>query len=345
MPKQGKERANGPYQHGTRWRVVFTGANGVSETESFESKAEAIAHKDAFNAAAGCRTLDHAVTEYLQEKEQREDVKYRLRGIFRLDEGDRPLNSVTPTVALALYRKRVEEVAAATQQSELGYARRFFQRQIELGRLKANPFDGIKKEGKKNKGKPKLRVNGTRTLLEVLLPDDSKEAIAVLTCLTLALRASAVVGRTVADLDDNGWLLWVRNNKTAAGDMEIEVPAFLRTKLLKLAEGKKPTDKLFGDMTRWSLWRQTINYCKRAGVDRVTPHGLRGSAATMAVRAGQAIEAVAAQVGHADKGITLKGHYLGGGAIESGRARGIETLIAGNESPGDVTNQQNQEVN
>lgn len=342
MPKQGKERANGPYKHGRKWRVVFTGANGASETESFETEAEAIEARDDHNAAAGCRTVGQAVQEWLAEKPC-ETAAFRLKAFFRLDECDRPLNSVTEQVARKLYAMRMQESAVATHHNELGYARRLYDRQIELGRVRTNPFAEIKKEGKRNKGKPKLRVNGTRQLISTLLSDESVEATAVLTCLTLALRASAVVGRTVADLDDNGWLLWVRNNKTAAGDLEIEVPAFLRERLLKLAEGKKATDKLFGTMTRFSLWRQTINYCNKAGVDRVTPHGLRGSAATAAVRAGQAIEQVARQVGHADKGITLKGHYLGGGAIESGRARGIESLVMDDDR--DVTNQQNTEVN
>lgn len=342
MSKQGKERANGPYKHGKRYRVVFVTATGASETESFETEAEAIAERDAYNQEAGCRTLGEALQEYFKEKPD-ETTYYRLRAIFRVEEGDRPLNAITPTEARKLYAKRVEAKAAATHHSELGYALRFFARQIELGRLSTNPFAGIKKEGTKNKGKPKLRVNGTRQYLSVLLQDESVEATAVLTALTLSLRASAVVGRTVADLDDNGWLLWVRDNKSPAGDLEIELPAFLRERLLKLAEGKKPGDKLFGTMTRFSLWRQTINYCKTAGVERVTPHGLRGSGATQRVRAGESIERVAKEIGHADGGITLKGHYLGGGAIESGRARMVNDLVM--DAQEGVTNQDNQEVN
>src|SRR5690606_11558728 len=130
------------------------------------------------------------------------------------------------------------------------------------------------------------------------------------------------------------WLLWVRDNKTAAGDLEIEIPAVLRDRLLKLAEGKKPSDPLFTKKngqraTRNWLLHHTARLCKEAGVPRVTPHGLRGSGATMAVRLGGSVENVARALGHADDGDTLKAHYLGGGAIESARAREIESMIVG----------------
>jgi integrase len=72
---------------------------------------------------------------------------------------------------------------------------------------------------------------------------------------------------------------------------------------------------------------KTVRFCKLARVERVTPHRLRGSGATQAVRSGEAIEKVAHDIGHADKGVTLKNHYLGGGAIESGHARYIERLV------------------
>ena len=67
-------------------------------------------------------------------------------------------------------------------------------------------------------------------------------------------------------------------------------------------------------------------------MDRVTPHGLRGSGATSAVRLGGSIEEVARALGHSDEGETLKGHYLAGGAIESARGRSIEQIVGMNRS-------------
>jgi integrase len=145
--------------------------------------------------------------------------------------------------------------------------------------------------------------------------------------LMLGLRASAVVKRVVEDLDDDGWLLWVRDKKTDAGDLEIEIPAALRERLLKLADGKQPTERLFGNVSRRWLHYHVVRLCKEAGVPRVTPHGLRGSGATNAVRLGGSVENVARALGHADDVDTLKAHYLGAAAIESARGRKIEALV------------------
>ena len=140
--------------------------------------------------------------------------------------------------------------------------------------------------------------------------------------------------RTVEDLDDDGRLFWIRDTTTPAGDREIEIPASLRPRLLRLAEGKAPTERLFGAMTRHGLHYHCVRFCKLAGVPRVTPHGLRGSGATNAVRLGGTVEQVARAVGHADGGKTLRRHYLGGGAEESARARQIEALLpAANTNP------------
>lgn len=350
MPRQGKEHAVGPYKHGQKWRVVYIGANGVRETESYESEAEAIAERDAYNQAAGTRTVGEAVEAYVtaeQTDKSRETARFRLVGMLRLREGDRPLSAITIAEAKKLYAKRVEEREAATQHGELKYVKRFFNYAVKRGWVRVNPFAEIQQVGEANRGKPKLRVKETRTYLAGLLADPSMEATAVLTALTFSLRASAVVDRVVEDLDDDGWILWVRDSKTKASDMEIEVPAFLRERLVLLAAGKKPGEKLFvranGEpCTRDWLHYHTVRLCKEVGVSRVTPHGLRGSGATNKVRSGEAIERVAKEIGHNDKGITLKRSYLGGGAIESGRARAIEELVM--ERPGSVSSQQTTEV-
>jgi integrase len=198
---------------------------------------------------------------------------------------------------------------------------------IEQKWIGQNPFASVRAIGTPRRGKPKLRVNASRQFMAYLLADPSPEATAVLMAFMLALRASAVVNRRVEDLDDDGWLLWVRDNKTEAGDLEIEIPGVLRERLLHLAEGKQPTDRLFGDVDRHWLAYHTVRLCEAAGVPRVTPHGLRGSGATQAVRLGGSLEQVAEAIGHADRGATLKAHYLGGGAIESARGRKIAELL------------------
>jgi integrase len=331
MPKQGREHAVGPYKHGRKFRIVYFAANGASETVAYETEAQAIAERDAYNAAAGSRTVLEALDMYLAEYagKGKDTARYRLRAILRVDEGDRPLAALTAPLARELYARRVKEVAPDTHHGELSYVKRFVDWCIQRGYLRLNPFADIKPVGQKRRGKPKLRVNATRRYLLVLLEEKAHEleATAVLTALMLGLRASEVVKRTVEDLDDDGWLLWIRDSKTEHSDREIEVPGVLRERLLKLAAGKQPGEKLFGDLTRHGLHYWTVKFCKLAGVDRVTPHGLRGSGATTAVRLGGGVEQVAAALGHADDGDTLRAHYLGGGAIESARGRQISRLV------------------
>lgn len=127
-------------------------------------------------------------------------------------------------------------------------------------------------------------VPGFYRLDQCELSDDSIEATAVMTALMLGLRASAVVKRTVEDLDDDGWLLWVRDNKTEAGDLEIEVPEVLRKRLLRLAEGKQPGDRLFGNVSRHWLHYHAVRLCEEAGVPRVTPHGVEDVARALGHR-------------------------------------------------------------
>lgn len=342
--RQGHERVHGPYKHGRRWRVVVVGATGASEYHSFESEREAADFIAEAQAIIDSRTVAMAIDAYLAEcpERGRKTAWYRLRAV--LGTADRPVTSLTAHVARKLYSDRASgwerrgtqwvqvndsAQSGATLHGELAVVNRWAEWCVARGWMRINPFAGIEPAGEVRRGKPKLRVNASRQFLDYVLNDDSMEATAVLTAFALGLRASAVVKRRVEDLDDDGWLLWVRDNKTAAGDLEIEVPDWLRPRLLKLTADRAPDDLIFGALTRHGLHYHTVRFCRLAGVPRVTPHGLRGSAATKAVRLGGSVEDVARAIGHADDGATLKRHYLGGGAIESARARMVSNLVSG----------------
>lgn len=329
-------KALGPYAHGNRWRVIVVSCDGTRSTESFPTREAAEERATEVNARNGI-AVSEAVDKYIKtlRDRSRETAKHRLFGLLRVVKHDRPLATITPAVARDLYKDRVEAgYAGATLHGEVGYAQRFFAWALGAGLVRANPFAEIEVTKERNRGKPKLRVNASKQFLAHLWQDTSIESTAVLTTFVLALRASAVVNRTVGDLDDDGRLLWIRDDKTPSGDREIEIPELLRQRLLPLAEGKAPTDRLFGDVTRNWLHYHTVRLCKKAGVPRVTPQGLRGSGATSAVRMGDPLSDVARALGHADGGRTLQRHYLGGGAIESARGRQAERLLA--ESIGDA---------
>jgi integrase len=332
--RQSSERVYGPYHEPDRgrWRIILHRADGAREAIFFTEETAAYQAANAARNATETRTLTQAMEEYLASipDKGRQTAAFRLRALLQLPSGDRLLRQVTASHAAKLYRERCEKVKPATHHGELQLARRMFQWAIERGWVRENPFSSVKATGTPGKGKPKLRVNPSRAFLAYLLRDDSVEATAVMTAFMLGLRASEVVKRVTEDLDDDGWLLWIRDTKTEAGDREIEVPGVLRARLMALCDGKGPTDRIFGEVSRHWLHYHTVRLCDAAGVPRVTPHGLRGSGVTNAVRMGGSLEQVAQAAGHADAHTgadTLRAHYLGGGALESARARRVAALV------------------
>ena len=86
--------------------------------------------------------------------------------------------------------------------------------------------------------------------------------------LLMGMWASEIVSRVVRDLDDEGRLLWIPETKTEAGKRTLPVPEVLQPYLQRIAEGKGPTDSLFGQHWRdWPReWVQRI--CKAAKCQR-----------------------------------------------------------------------------
>jgi len=101
----------------------------------------------------------------------------------------------------------------------------------------------------------------------------------------------------------------------------------LQPLLQRLANGKASGDQLFGvGVNRHWVLRMVARVCKIAGVPAVTPHGLRGTHATLAVGAGISGDAVAASLGHESFAVTAS-HYAQPEAVSGARlARVADTL-------------------
>jgi integrase len=129
------------------------------------------------------------------------------------------------------------------------------------------------------------------------------------------------------DLDDGGRIFVVSESKTEAGVRRVGVPEVLRPLLLSLAKDKAPTAPLFPGLTKDGLRWWVESLCKEAGVPRVTPHGLRGTNATAALTVNANPLTVAAALGHANIGVTLR-HYADGVAVaEAKQSAAVETLL------------------
>lgn len=311
--RERRDRAYGPYKHRDVWRVVLIGADGSRTTATYESRKEAEKRVADYNAAESGRTVSGAIDQFLAESTMKyrsqKTIAYRLRGIT--GNGDRLLRKLTPRVARDLFAERAKETSGDTQFHELASVRAFFMWCTRKGWAAANPFEGLKPTKRRNRGKPQLRIDETRKLLDACIAEDSMMSTAVALALLCGMRASSVTDRLVRDLDDDARVLWIENDKTKAGDRRLELPAVIRGPLRALAAGKNGSDRLFPGTNRDWLRYHTQRLCKKAGVPVITSHGLRGTHSSLA-RQEVPADHVARVLGHAGPAITRSNYFAPG---------------------------------
>lgn len=334
------ERIHGPYYRKVgrkRWRVIEVRADGEREVVDFETEAEASKYIAAARRTQVGRSLREAVKEYLTwltvspgkgGAARRESTiklaEWRLRAMLRLDEEDRPLGGVTRPAARTLFGKRKDEVKVDTLAGELATVRRAFAFFAKQGWHPGDPFVGCEVEGSRSAGKPQLRKEESRAFLRTALTK-GKEGLAAAMGLLMGMRASEITGLIVRDIDDGGKVVWVSKAKTKRGVRQLAVPDVLVPYLQELTRNRFPLEQLWGDVDRHWLYRAVPAICAEAAVPRVTPHGLRGTWATLAVGVIDT-NAAAAALGHLPS-MTLS-NYAAPGAAQSGQsARVADQLV------------------
>lgn len=91
----------------------------------------------------------------------------------------------------------------------------------------------------------------------------------------------------------------------------VPLPGFLLDELRTVAHGRSPTDLMFtspgGGVLRVGNFRRDVfdQGASRAGVQGVTPHGLRHTAASLAIGEGANVKLVQRMLGHASAAMTL----------------------------------------
>ena len=119
-------------------------------------------------------------------------------------------------------------------------------------------------------------------------------------------------------LDDKGTLVDVTDAKTEAGERTLKLPAKLQPLLAKLANGKSPDERLFGQNVK--------RCCQAAGVRIVSPHGLRGTHAKMAREVGVSGVLLAQAMGHESETTTTE-HYAGHTAVANAAIDRVASLV------------------
>jgi integrase len=160
--------------------------------------------------------------------------------------------------------------------------------------------------------------------------------IAALLPLTSGIDGQEIFARVVRDLDQQGAKLIIKGGKTRNRDVPVSIPEELRQPLLDLAAGRRPDELLFPSGTGaihcnsfGADWVQRL--CHWAKVPVVCPHGLRGTAATIANHYGSGgAESVAKFLRHADRGETAKRHYIGPDRVRASIAqKGFQVIRGG----------------
>jgi integrase len=92
---------------------------------------------------------------------------------------------------------------------------------------------------------------------------------------------------------------------------DVPIPAFLVDDLADLVAGRPPTELVFpspkGSILRNGNFRRNVfdTAAKRAGLEGITPHGLRHTAASLAIQAGATVVVVSRMLGHSSAKVTL----------------------------------------
>ena len=348
------KRVHGPYRRELRgrtvWRVISVRANGDREVVSFDDETEAQQAADAARSGLdkldGDRTFDDAVEAYLAAQERRvtegelrprtvERERYHLSSLLQLKRyRTLDIRRLTPRFAERLYDAR--RGAVDTHRNGLAVAKAFGAWCAKRGWLRENPFADVKGRGRRKRGKPQLRIDEARRFQATCLARAESDVGAVLSLayLLLGARSGEIALRQVRDVDDGGRVLWIPDSKTAAGRRELGVPEQLATHLARLAAGRFSHAALFAHASgraRPQDWarEQVTRICRLAGVPRVTPHGLRGTLATMARELGNTSQQVADLLGQASPTITDRSYIDGQRAAAADRRAGLRVLTGG----------------
>jgi integrase len=113
----------------------------------------------------------------------------------------------------------------------------------------------------------------------------------------------------------------------------VPIPRFLVEDIAQLTAGKAPDDFVFvaskGGLLRLQNFRHVIfdRAVRSAGLDGLTPHALRHTAASLAIAAGADVKVLQQMLGHASATMTLDlyGHLWRRSARRGGRSDGRGT--------------------
>jgi integrase len=329
------------------WRVVTIDPGATEKRDRrrdryFGSQQEAVAYKQLKEQALARlegTTVKKAMEAYRPYLERKGNAAVSVEqtmtklGLFFPDH-DQPLSKITPEKAAAYYVRTDEDGqiiggfvvgrSVDYHRNTLAETKTFLRWCVAQKWLKTSPLEGVEGIGKRNAGKPQLTGDEAHRFLFAALwmaHGGDLGALGVAMLLSMALRQKDVSSRLVRDVDLGGSVLRVEKGKTAKSNRPRKVPLVLRSLLRGLTTGRSPLEPLFvtkkdgGFHTKSWLRSAAKRVAKVAGVQYVCPHGLKGTAGTLAIEAGALADHVVDFLSHTS--MTTSGrHYIAPGALE-----------------------------
>lgn len=353
MPRRRDERARvlGPtwIPSKNKWRIIIikpgAGAKDCERHAGWfdnEEDAQKVCNEVAPGLAKlSKRTIGETLDEYLphlidrglRPKTYNETIR-RLKLFFT--DHEIPISRITKERAKALYNAFRRGKSADYHLNTLKEARTFFKWCKSEGWLGENVFDEVKGIGKRKKGKAQLTGDEAikfQAHIMKLIEGGSEVALATGMLIAMGLRQSEAWKRRVRDLDLGGTILRVEDAKTDKGNRNVDVPDHLRPHLRRIVAGRAGFEFIFAypdgtSHTNTWLYLAVPKLCAAAGVPRVTPHGLRGTYASLARLNGQSSQAVADALGHESER-THEAHYARSEAVASAQQKRVLSVISG----------------
>lgn len=339
MRQREAARVLGPYQEGSKWRIIVVDAAGGRRSLSAptQRQAQTLAKRERKAQSCPVRQVlaswcEARVREGKTHEKTAGEQLDRVRQLIG-EAVELPIHLVNEKRAQTLYsahHERISErtgkpLSAATHRQDLLLARFAWTWAKREGLTSANPWERVKPIGRPRKGKLQLRPSEAAQLAEQCYQEGGRgqdKAIGLLCCLELGLRASEALALTRRDLDRG--ILFVEGTKTASSRRRIKLPPELRSQLELLAAARPEGPLIKG--TRHDLHFFCKAACARAGVPSVGPHALRGTHASLATLGGASVEAVARVLGHARARVTCQ-HYVSPEAEQAARVEGVRATL------------------
>lgn len=290
------DRVLGPYQEGSRWRVVrFSEGKRTARTATTRDKALQILERLRQPPAdPPPRRLSAALREYdahlrLERRHAPASCEQARRVLAAfLGDGNAPIAALTVEQARRLARfehataHRIHRrYALSTRYAVLGHATRFYEWAKSRFYVERNPFDGVRPIGLLAGGPAPLSLDQARTLAAVALQQAHQDpgALGSLLILVLGLRSAEVLSLRVQDIDPEAQ--WLRLTNKQGGLRTIPIPELLRPCIRGVLASRLPDALLLGTgrtgRTRPHnfLWRALQRLCRQARVSSTCPRGLR----------------------------------------------------------------------